>query len=283
VPTLDELDRHPFEVVGPPTDLSPDGLRDWIEKTCAYLSVTPTELSRSANMAPSTVNKFMLDIGGKKSLSSRTIARLVEGAAKLNSRKFGTKYLHSDLPTADPAGFTSRPIRVAGALRAGIFKSEHVWPIQSQFFVSVPIPNVLSTGFADGFMARTIAMVVADNHAEGIFPYASVVVARKFGQHEPAETGDFYIVSRKNEANQVELTIRHFIISPQGDMWLIAQGRTPRQPDIYLGRTALPEGLAAAVNQKFPIDQHQDYTIEYKVISAIQPFLSAFEKLKFPD
>jgi hypothetical protein len=276
---LQELDRHPFEAIRPPADLTPDGLRVWVEQTCSYLGVTPTELSRAAGIAPSTVNKFLVDPDGKRSLSSRTLSSLVKGALSLHSERFSANYatlLGSSRVKRE--GFQSPPIRVAASLRRDTFKEHHLWAMQDQFFVSAPIPNSLE-------VSGLVGLLVTDGHAEGVFPRGTVVIAAKFSIEggDQIEMGDFFVVSRRDGAGLTELTLRHFIVSPKGDMWLISQApRADRAPDnVYLGQ-ASPEGMYGD-ERKFSPTVQSGYTLEYKVISAIQPYSGAFKELKLPE
>jgi hypothetical protein len=276
-----ELDDHPFDSIRPPEDLSPDGLRLWLEQVCQYLGISPTELSRAAGISPSTVNRFIVDPTGKKSLSSRTLSGLVRGATTIHTQRFSANYANLLGPGKNRReGFLSPPVRVAASVRAGVFKDKHIWPIQDQFFVSAPIPNSLG--------AKPVGLVVTDDHAQGVYPYGTVLIASRFSiESDGIELGDFFVVSRMDEERRTELTIRHFIVSPTGDMWLISQAdyQKFRMPDAYLGRWEGDyKSLASpgSPQPKFSPSAQSGYVIEYRIISAIQPYSESFKTLTFP-
>lgn len=268
---------HPFEAIKPPSDLSPPGLRAWLWRICRLVNVTPTELARTAAIAPSTVNKFLLDrdANPKRSLSARTLAALQKAALKVYADTLGQDYyLNSE---SAPGGFQIATVAVKSELRAFAFGLD-IWPLKRQFFIQVPIPNSLSGLRFGGF-------AVTDDHAEQAFPYATILVATPFEiDRDTIEFAEFLIVERMNEEGKSELTVRRFTVSPSGDMWLTSQSRRgDRLTDVYAGKTNLDWAEKPPKDMKFKLTPHPDYTVRFRVISAIQPVAFDFAAIKFPE
>jgi hypothetical protein len=282
---LDDLNQHPFELIRMPSEPTLEGLRTWILGVSEYLGVTPTEIARTAEVAPSTINKFLADTTQTKGLTAKTLQKLVRAASDIHNRKFGEAYAHRPRDShADPAGYSVVNVRVASSLRADSFKASHLWPLQQQFFTSVLIPNVLRTGAGPeeslkpgGFQG----FVVADTHADRSFPRSTVVIGAPFSlETDNPEPGQHFVVSRSDSDGKTELTIRLFMVSPSGDMWLLSRASAGQLPDVHLGRVDFE--VKYRETEKFTPAKKSDYTIEYKVICVLLPQSDAYEALEFP-
>lgn len=287
--TLEDVHQHPFEMIKMPSEGTLEGLRAWILRVSEYLGVTPTELARTAKVAPSTINKFMADTTQTKGVTARTVQKLIQAAHEIHSRKFSEAYGNRSRDAhTDPAGYSVVNVRVGSSLRAGAYKANHLWPIKQQFFITVLLPNILRTGPGNEEALKPAGlqgMAVTDNHADRVLPLGSIAIcARMSSENEYLELGDYVVVSRPNDAGETELTIRHFIVSPVGDMWLIPQGATDQRPHVYLGRS--PQEVKFSGQERFKPIEKTEYTIEYKIISALTPVsgaaLEGFAGLKFP-
>src|SRR5215210_1314977 len=88
-PSLTSPLTLPAITPGLPPDLySPRGhsaaeVRGWIKAVCTRLDVTPTQLARKAELAPSTLNRFLAGTGPNQNVSARTIDALVSAAAMI--------------------------------------------------------------------------------------------------------------------------------------------------------------------------------------------------------
>ncbi|MET4493488.1 hypothetical protein [Bradyrhizobium sp. LA7.1] len=261
---LIDLEEHPFSQLGPPIDFSPDGLRLWISEACKFLNISPTELARAANLAPSTVNKFLLSAGSKKSLSARTMDGIVKSAMRIYIDKFGENR-RKLLEQKQPGGSQTPTILVSGTLELGAFKERLNWPVQDQFHIQVPIPNQI-------YGPPLVGLVVADEQGGDIFPVGTVIVAGKFDAalHD-IRAGDWFVVARKDDHGAIETTLRQVLVSPGGDVWLISMSKSP---DEYLGKIGARDEIK-------PNRAASRYIIEYKVLSAIVPVASEFSRVKF--
>ena len=70
-----------------PDDLSRHGVRNWILDACKRLQVTPTEIARRAEIAPSTLNRFLKKTDGRDNLSANTIDAVATAILILGSLK----------------------------------------------------------------------------------------------------------------------------------------------------------------------------------------------------
>lgn len=284
---LEELSKHPFDLVRLPSDPSLEGLRDWILKVTNYLRVTPTQLARAAHVAPSTVNKFVADTTASRGLTARTMEKLFQAAAEIHDQKFGKARFQSGRdsdPKLDPAGYSVVHVRVATALRRDIFKVNHLWPVDEQFFVSVVVPNLLRTGKGpeESLLPNGLAgMVVADDHADRAFAKSTILIVAPFSiDTSNPGPGEFFVVSTSSPEG-TELTVRQFMVSPSGDMWLLSQAATTPPPDVHLGRVDFE--VKYTEKQIFKIVKKPPYTLEYKVICGIRPLADEYEALTFPN
>lgn len=67
-----------------PRDLSPAGIKAWISKVSDEVGTTPTQLARAAQLAASTVNKFLRDEDPVRSLTAGTVEKLLIAARKMS-------------------------------------------------------------------------------------------------------------------------------------------------------------------------------------------------------
>ncbi len=63
-----------------PQDLSPESLKTWLVQMAELADTSPTGLAKLANVAPSTVNRFLANDKNEKSLSSNTLAKIMTAA-----------------------------------------------------------------------------------------------------------------------------------------------------------------------------------------------------------
>jgi hypothetical protein len=234
---LSDLFPHPFEEIRPPSDMSPDGVRAWIGEICRKVGTNPTNLAKKAELAPSTLNKFLAATDQNKNLTAATIKRLMTAAAGLYVDQFG------NLPPAGEVGettFYDSLVRMVGIVQADTFQSEPKLDIKSQLFLQVPIfgrrrPNHL-------------AFLVGDDHGLPLYPKNSILVVGTGLEQDPPESGDRLIVARQNQSGAVEMTVKRLLVSPSGDVWLTAISQAAsRPPDIYLGQVNQPGLFDAAM------------------------------------
>src|SRR4051794_15645086 len=72
-------------IVGTPPDHTPAGLKAWISLTSRFLGVTPTEWAKEADLAASTVNRFLRENDDGGNLSASTIEALISAARRIES------------------------------------------------------------------------------------------------------------------------------------------------------------------------------------------------------
>lgn len=241
-----------------PNDLSEGTVRNWIWDLCKYLDVTPTELARSAGMAPSTLNRFLArgGTGSGANLSGRTISKLQKVAVEI----LQTHAPRSNLERSRPLKGTSwRRIQVTASLQEGILFTEHEWSKKEAFWVEVPLPD---------WVERVEGFALADDHADSVYPYGSILIATP---HFKLEDGDRLVVSRTEAeagTDVTELSLRQLKISPNGDAWLVSMASEGRRPDAFIGR---PEALKSGA-----------YEIRQKVLISIRPEGDLLKHFYFP-
>lgn len=260
---LPDLETHPLDELKPPTDFSPDALRLWISEACQLLKITPTELARAADIAPSTINKFMLSAGSNKSLSGRTMDTVVKAALRMHIDRIGRRQVQA-ITSRNPAGAAASIVRVGASVKRGAFAESHRWDSEDLFHVSVLTPNKIQRPL--------LGFLMEDDQAGAALPYGTILVGAKVDpESDVAEAGDWFVVSQKDQAGQTEITVRKLAISPNGDMWLISE---EIGPDAYLGKTRADGAAALAQNKS-------QFTLEYRVLIAIRPMTSDFEGVNF--
>jgi hypothetical protein len=233
--------------VFPPSDPSPDGLREWISETCRYLRVTPTEFAKSARLAASTLNRFLRQLD-EATLSARTIDALLEAAKRLEKERA------PDANVGDPERLAELPylidVPTIGDVALGSFHPITRWVQKGGYRLRLPVkPPFHRMGIG--------AFHVKDHHAYPVFPKNSLVIATAYAGRsntdmpDPKE-GDYVLVfaqSTPETKRLSELTIRRVVVSPSGDMWLTRINRDIDLPDAYMGpgeswRRAIPRPFA---------------------------------------
>ncbi|UFW75485.1 helix-turn-helix domain-containing protein [Bradyrhizobium sp. WU425] len=264
---LPDLEVHPLTELKPPTDFSPDALRLWISEACDFLKITPTELARAANVSPSTINKFLLGAGSDKSLTGRTVDKVLKAAFQIQIGRIGQRQVEA-LAAPRPDGFALDIVRVAASIKKDSYKESHRWASEELFFVTIPLPTALRGKGLLGFLMED----TSDNHPGMELPFGTILVGSKFDpENDKLEPGNWFVVTKDDGTGKTELSVRQLAVSPKGDMWLIAE---TVGPDAYLGKTR-PDGTVALSKDT------SQYVIEYKVIVAIRPMTRDFEGVNF--
>lgn len=259
---LDDLeDAQNTEIARKLTPLShsPAGLRSWLNHMTKALEVTPTELARKAEVAPSTLNRFIQGDDGSKNLGARTIAKLVAALIPLYREKQNLAHNFSD----EPLGYAAVSVRVAASVRCGIFRTSHVWPAEEQFYVQVPLPSSRTT--------RLVGLVVADDEAATAYPYGTIVIAKAVDEATSLTTGQRLVVTIANELGETEIALRALVISPNQDAWLTSLSGRSGTPDVYLGKTS----------ELAPTQRVGTHKIDFVIISSIQPEANVFGDVVF--
>src|SRR4029077_1032777 len=106
------------------------------------LEIKPTQLAKEANLAPSTLNRFMAGAGGARNLGARTIVRLLNAANEILSKSAPPPSREQVDTRIDPSFLEVRhseviEISVVGQLRAGVSVD---YPGDNKYNIKIPIP-----------------------------------------------------------------------------------------------------------------------------------------------
>ncbi|WP_141339721.1 helix-turn-helix transcriptional regulator [Bradyrhizobium sp. USDA 3458] len=282
---LGNLGEQPFHLLRLPAEPSADGLRTWVQQICSYLEITPTELARAASIAPSTLNRFVGDASGDRGLTAKTLRSLLEAATKIHNDKFGAAVAHGPRGVNDFNNYSIVHVRVAASLSEDSFHSDHLWPIEYQFFTSIVVPSDAALNSLDNASLRRAVLqgfVIIDHHADRAFRKSTILICAPYTEADYLIPGRYYVVSRSNEQGKKELTVRYFMVSPSADMWLIAQSTAKdSKPDVHLGRAVEDFGTERML-QAYRPTKSSEYEVAFTVVCAVTPQIDAYEDLFFP-
>jgi hypothetical protein len=226
-----------------PSEFSPDGIRMWIVQVCKSLGITPTELAREANLAASTINRFLRS-SEDETLSGRTLEAITATAIRLTiERDAAPKPLPRDTGLSEEIFRTEVPFMGKAAVGhkevgTSAFAKHH-------YRLVLPIPAPYHTRWAGIYE-------VGDNHADPVFPKGTLLVTsffvyrQKKPNAEKPRDGDFVGVFTDEQSTSGKegeflrnLTFRKLVVSPSNDVWLIPiNSKYPDLKDTYLGNIA---------------------------------------------
>lgn len=215
-----------------PTDFSPEAIKAWIIKVSEELDITPTQLSKRAQIAPSTVNKFLADAENQaRNLNGRTISKLVVAAIELDSARKHTYRPLPPIPEEIIEAHSSVLVEIP-VIDAGNFQEDV--DLYIFFRITIPIP----TPYSDN--QNLFAVQIDEGRANGVFPVGSILVVdgpRRMARTTPIAGERVIIGERIAGASELKLSVREMLESPSGDRWLVGLpvGESPL-PDIYMGR-----------------------------------------------
>jgi hypothetical protein len=197
-----------------PDELTPEAVQAWILNTAAKLGMSPTTLAKKADLAPSTINRFLSAKRTHKNVGARTIAKLVATAEKLVAEAADTKMdsLESALLEA-----VSAPIYIAG--QASSEGAAKFLGRTRRYTMSALVPSAFRR-------SRLFGIEVADSHADSIYEPSSIVVVCPIDDlgREPRSGERVCFHSWEADAGYVTM-VRELRISPNNDAWLIGLSR----------------------------------------------------------
>lgn len=161
--------------VRPPWSYSKEAIREWIYETSRALGISPTEFARSANLAASTINRFLRD-PDESNLNANTLGALVIAAERLDR-----EYLEGKRERAkqepEPEKKVVR-VPVLGVLSTHLSDKSTDFT-KTKYTISVPVRRP--------FFSRPIgAFEVGDGHGGPEYPEGCIVIMTTM-QHEAGD------------------------------------------------------------------------------------------------
>lgn len=198
-----------------PSGHSPQEIRLWITAVCRRLNTTPTELARRAELAPSTVNRFLSGAGKNENVSASTISKLSAAVQNIYSdyiQKIGWEALDTVEAEANWTGKANSSFdRVALRVPVVAFVGTDTWltadtaPKDETYDITVPIPAIYTR-------LPVIGLEIRGGTSNTIFPNTSVAICVPFYalDREPVHE-EYVIVTRKDQFNRAESIIRKYV------------------------------------------------------------------------
>ena len=192
-----------------PTDTTPDGLRKWIADATTTFEVSTTELAREADLAPSTLNRFVRNTGGRDSLSANTIQAIstaMRGMALLKKLRSGA--------------YTLRTVDAEVIGKIGASGGTFELPNKERHTLRVPPPLAL---FRSRLLGVRHLEFLGGNPKEATAERTkdSIYIGTPGRALDRPQDGTRFIVHRA-EADSVVTEIRTVVIDPSGRAWLMA-------------------------------------------------------------
>ena len=200
-----------------PSGHSADEIRRWITAVCRRLSVTPTELAKAANLAPSTVNRFLSGKAVNENVSATTLAKLSKAAEEAFSKFFEkvadfNEFGDNVEVEADWAGRNYDSFdRAVVEVPIISFVWTDGWQTQTElekkdrYRLSAPIHKVYSR-------LPIVGLEVRGGTSNKKYPNTTVLICVPYYalDREPID-GEFVIANRKSENGQVEIIVRQYV------------------------------------------------------------------------
>jgi len=204
-------------------EFNAEQVREWIKSACEELGISPTQLARNAQLAASTVNRFLRSKGQAGNLGATTIEALREAITRALTEKVRREAAGSEI--RGPLFGEVRGVEVFATLgwyshlRNGLIESSHGYFSGK---IVVPLPSFLRTLPVHGFE------VIGDGMKD-IYPTGSVVLAVPYTSLERApKTGERVIthfpLPHTHGQPRIESLAMEFVSDPQGDLWLLSRG-----------------------------------------------------------
>jgi transcriptional regulator with XRE-family HTH domain len=227
-----------------PSAFDPNEVQRWIKALLRRLEITPTQLAKAANLAPSTLTRFVSGSAKHTNLSAKTIEALMAAGTDLLIKAMPTKeeeFKREEQKSDD--GFTNfepelsptlLQVKVRGPIKSGLATRSFEYPPERQIPLTVPIPKVYA-------YHPIIALEVLDDVAAGPFSKGTIVFTVPFYSLGRAPFFEEFVVVHEQTGRVggvFEASLRQFVMDPHGFAWLLpAPGREKTDRPIPLGKT----------------------------------------------
>lgn len=242
------LPEHIHKIIhSPPADA--EGLRQWINKICELCAIKPSQLSREANLSPSTINRFLKSNDNRSSLNAKTIVAIENAAAILaikivENRSYDwNSNLENDEPNFDHPtksifayGLTKVPIMGMIALNGETVVDDFKKRIRKEYSIVIPSPGRYTGSYLFAFEVLDFRESKIDREEKEFV----VCVPTWFSGVHLKGTERVIIVSRPR-GETISAGIREISIDGRGNIWLM-----PLDSDVgliepsFLGRETVP-------------------------------------------
>lgn len=245
----------PFDALKEPKSTEPDDIRRWIVAIGKETYTTPTELANKADLAPSTINKFMADTDNSRNINARTLNKIKKAAWDLiEARSSADKnYVEhefgitadGDLPLIHSNPYYVRDIKVVGHLYDHGLRVQDGVQMEERFMYDIAVP------IGRRFIGKSLcALQLNTPDPEEYYGYQDIFICQPYWIGEgKVLNGDRLVVAELDSyPGQMRLSMRDFISDPKGHNWLVSPfGSQEDSVPIYAGRgpkRSLPDGTA---------------------------------------
>lgn len=231
-------------------DLDPvqDATRRFVRGLCELTDWTPTELARAADLAPSTLNRFLNSREAKHTLSQRSLLKLVDAAEERirlmasegsgmaqilsNSAEFiRWAEAHSfplqdrlDALIADHDAFDRgdpNTVTVIGHVQAGDWREAILWDPEDRYPSFAPATGWLAKMKRQAFEVRGDSM-------DELYPPGTILVTVSLIEiNRDPRPGEKVIVNRRDKHGFIEATVKEYQVDSDGNHWLVPRSSNP--------------------------------------------------------
>ncbi|MGE0718521.1 MAG: hypothetical protein AB7P02_23945 [Alphaproteobacteria bacterium] len=215
-------------------------LRHLVTELASACDWTPTQLARAANLAPSTLNRF-LGSDVPHLLSTRTVQSVIQAAnarlaemSKADSGAQGAKQrsaarlekvaraLTVYAPMASISSEASSTVDLIGAAQADVWKD-------SAFEMSEePVSYDFPEDRRYKYMER-VAFILNGDSMDLVYPPHTLLVAIRLEDIGRApQHGERVIVRQDRDDGKVEVTVREYVVDDQGGVLLFFRSSNPK-------------------------------------------------------
>lgn len=212
----------------------PDEIRRWLRVMIKMSGLSATALSKRANLAPSTINRFLNDPEVKHILSASTLSKIESAAAHAYEERVKITYGQGiDAYSAHNPGYPDDEqselinisklplVRVVGAVEAGSFKEAIEWPPSEHY--AVP-----SLQFKQFLYDPKFALEVRGTSMDLLYPEGTILICVPLVHVDRNPVpGERVVVRRRMPNGLIEATVKELQLDREGNAWLWPRSSDP--------------------------------------------------------
>ena len=207
-------------------------VRRWIKVMCRMAALSPTALAKRANLAPSTLNRYLFNDAVTHSLSSKTLQKIEVAAneafherVKVHEGKyFSDAFWRSGDDSTEFPIFSKKKtefVSVLGVLLPAWVENKD-WKDENLLY------RITFVKITDHVDVPKFALEVMDAGINQLFPVGSIAVfIHLIHMDRNPVTGEKVLVTLRNEEGRVQHLLREFRLDVAGEVWLWPRSLDP--------------------------------------------------------
>lgn len=226
----------------------------WIEARLKNIGKSKSGLADAMKLANARITEIL---NGKRQVVAKEV-NLMANYLEMPAAEVLANLTGGDDGRRGPPLKVTRHLIVRGALQAGVFKEAVEWPPEERYDVAYRVSRRSQK-------LPLFGLEIAGPSMNLKFPEGSVAICCRLMDldGEDVQSGDYVVVYRRNELDEIEATVKQYEIDREGRQWLWPRSDHPEfQTPIEVA------GISANRDQT----ADQDIQIWAKVIGKVEEF-----------